>query len=110
MKTDKQFYTLFKEIPERLMELSHIRVSCKYELESITLKETEHPLDGVLKPEKEDEPHYITEFQGYGLENIYQRTSSVIVAYRRQYGIVNVKGMIIFTDKPSYGNGNHVID
>ena len=73
MHTDRLFYQFFKQQPELLVSLARVDVSAAYQLESITLKQTEQRLDGLLTAETDSGPDIFVEFQGYPDRRIYWR-------------------------------------
>ena len=73
IKSDDQFYSLFKEMPELLLEVFGLETSCKYRLKSVVLKEMKKEMDGLLIPEKNDYPSYVVEVQGYKDHHIYKK-------------------------------------
>ena len=56
MKTDKQLYKLFSELPEYFFDLTGIKPSTRYTLTSETVKEFSRSMDGLMKPDNAGNP------------------------------------------------------
>ena len=73
MFTDRLFYQFFQQQPALLAAFARVDGSVVYQLESITLKQTEQRLDGLLTAETDSGPDIFVEFQGYPDKRIYWR-------------------------------------
>ncbi|MBL0717037.1 MAG: DUF2887 domain-containing protein [Desulfosarcina sp.] len=99
MKTDKQFYKLFSESPDYFFDLTGIHSSGSYTLRSETVKEFSRSMDGLMKPDNSNDPHFVVEFQMQKDKDIYYR----IIMEMAALGINDQQniyyGIIIFADK-----------
>ena len=99
MKTDKQFYKLFSESPDYFFDLTEIHCSGSYTLRTETVKEFSRSMDGLMKPDNLNAPHFVVEFQMQKDNDIYYR----IIMEMAALGINNQQniyyGIIIFADK-----------
>ena len=99
MKTDKQFYKLFSELPDYFFDLTEIHHPAQYKFRSETIKEFSRSMDGLMKPDNPNAPHIVVEFQMQKDNDIYYR----IVMEMAAVGIKNQQhtyyGIIIFADK-----------
>ena len=73
MKTDKQLFKVFNACPDLLEIVINTPKRDTYHLESMTFKELERRVDGVMIPEDETEPCYVVEFQARRDKTIYYR-------------------------------------
>ena len=57
MKTDKQFYKLFSELPDYFFDLTEIHHPAQYKFRSETIKEFSRSMDGLMEPDNPNAPH-----------------------------------------------------
>ena len=74
MKTDKQFYKLFSELPGYFFDLTEIHHPAQYKFRSETIKEFSRSMDGLMEPDNPNAPHIVVEFQMQKDNDIYYRT------------------------------------
>ena len=73
MKTDKQLFKIFTNVPEFFFDLTGIDYQTNYTFKSETIKEISRSMDGLIEPDDLTKPHYIVEFQMQKKDDIYGR-------------------------------------
>ena len=99
MKTDKQLFKIFTNMPEFFFDLTGIDYQANYTFKSETIKEISRSMDGLIEPDDLTKPHYIVEFQMQKKDDIYGR----IIMEMASLGLKNkgllYHGVIVFADK-----------
>jgi len=97
MHTDPQIYTLLSADPEILAILTGgLRVAGPYHFEALDLKAIERRTDGVLLPDRGDQPIWIIEFQAQRDATIYYRLVTELGLVGERYPQRLVYGLILF--------------
>jgi len=96
MRTDKQVHQLLEATPELVFELAGLPSPGQCVYESVTLKEVEYRLDGVVRPLDESLPQWVVEVQFYMDPWIYERRISEL--YRRRISLQrrDIEGIVFF--------------
>lgn len=101
VKTDTFFHTIFKQDPSLILELLDLPMEEQYSFESITVKDTEKRIDGLLRAKHGKAPNLFVEFQGYQDVTIYWRALREVSTWYEQNGAPRTPAMIVvfFLDK-----------
>ena len=96
MRTDRQVHQLLAATPELIFTLADISSPGPCTYESVTQKEVEHRLDGLIYPADRDQPETVVEIQFYFDALIYERVVSEVYLRRLANRKPNVEGIILF--------------
>jgi predicted transposase/invertase (TIGR01784 family) len=102
VKTDKIFYTVFREFPQGFFELIGRRGDAKrYRvLSSVEIKELSFRIDALFVPKLKQGIHYILEIQFQRDDAFYSRLFSETFLYLRQYApAANWRVVVIFPSR-----------
>lgn len=105
MKTDKQLFKVFQACPEWLYLLAKQPSPGNCRFDSLTVKELERRLDGLVVPDDSALATTVFEFQFQKDVEIYNRVVVEMAAAERAYAMRTVQGIIFFQsdsldDKP----------
>ena len=96
MRTDKQVHLLFAATPELVFTLAELPVPGPCVYESITQKEVEQRLDGLIRPIEPGQPEFVVEVQFYPDDWIYERLIGEVFRRRIDEKRRNVEGVVLF--------------
>jgi predicted transposase YdaD len=99
MKTDVLFHQIFKLHPEWIYDLLGEPCPGPCTFESITVKQLERRLDGLVQPIDERQAQVVVEFQFYPDPLIYIRTTEELCAVQRQAPERPIDGVIFFGER-----------
>ncbi len=96
MKSDKEFYDLFKIHPDLLKLLVPIRARATYTFRSKTVKALERRMDGCFEPTNPKDPIYVIEVQARKKDNIYSRIIIEMAMLGISHPNQEIKGVLLF--------------
>ena len=95
MKSDPQFYKIFKSCPFLFQVFAPINLDAGYRFDSRAYKSIDRTCDGIFEAADEDEPTYIVEFQVKKESDVYPRLFLVMALYQLENPNREVRGVII---------------
>jgi len=99
MKTDKEIYRIFQQCPEMVYELAALKFPGQCQVTSVTLKDVERRLDGLVCPDDEDQPLIVFEVQFQRAEDIYPRILAEAALVQQENGMREVLAVIFFASR-----------
>ncbi len=96
MKTDSQFYLIFKACPELFDVFAPLDKATTYRFDAMVFKDVLRSCDGVFEPEDTKAVTYIVEFQAQKEANVYPRILLEMAAYKLEKGEREVRSILIF--------------
>ena len=98
MRTDKELFQIFQACPEMLFLLAHLPAPRGCKLTSVSVKDIERVMDGLIIPDDPDEPLTIAEFQFQRCLDIYRRIIIEMALMQREHPKRGVQGIICFAE------------
>lgn len=110
MKSDNFLFEFFQAHPHQLMRLLHLQRPGSWSYQSVSLKQTERRIDGLLLRQDLPDDPILVELQGYRDERIYWRLTQEICLYfmGQEWKAVQARSFtacVIFLDE-EYDPGN----
>ena len=99
MRTDKQVHQLLEATPDLLIELGAPLSPGRYEYVSLTLKESEQRLDGLMRGLDGEATQAVVEVQFYRDDWIFDRVLSERHRLRCIFERLNVEAIVVFGDR-----------
>ena len=99
MKSDTQFYQIFKKCPNLFAEIVPFDLSAGYRFSSRAYKQVDRTYDGLFEPSDEKAPTLIVEWQVKPEPNIYPRIFMEAGGYQLEEPKRRVKMVLIYPNE-----------
>lgn len=99
MKTDKELYRVFEACPEWVFLLTQLPSPGNCRMRSVTVKELELRLDGLIEPLDATQPLTVVEFQNQADDEIYFRVAREMVEAQKLHPGRDVQGVVFFKSR-----------
>ncbi len=99
MRTDKEIFKILQECPEFVGMLAGFDDDGPATMESVTVKEIQRSMDGLVRPEDSERPLTVVEVQFQLSETIYNRIVIEMSSVQETNGMRAIRGVIFFASR-----------